>query len=248
MSHTRREELPWEINVPDHPERTNSPGYRRSRKLMIRIVQTTQPWPLGDQPYQDHHGGGIWVKDAQGWLLVMGLAGMEWSAQFCADPAKVDILRQTAARVVAGFPETLPGYVELGYHDAADLLATPITSPETVASWADGIFNASIPLPATMHTGVRPKGAGYHHYPKPIVDILTFKRDDFDLFVDDEEGRTVAVTPMAPRFSGDGRVAVAWAPPDSPLAPRLAEAERAGQRLVLADTHPLAHRAFARQT
>lgn len=81
-----------------------------------------------------------------------------------------------------------------------------------MAAWTDGIFNAAVPLPAAMHTGTLPAGAGYHHYPKPIVDILLFKYDDFELFVPDGAGRIIAVTPVSPRGSGDGRVAIAWQP------------------------------------
>src|SRR5712692_9397866 len=48
---------------------------------------------------------GLWLKDAAGWFLVRNLCGIEWSAQFCADPAKVDQLRQAAKRLYARFPE-----------------------------------------------------------------------------------------------------------------------------------------------
>src|SRR5664280_1154951 len=98
-THRQHEDNPWTIEIGDHPSRRDSPGYVRSRKLMIELVQSAQPWFLGARPYQDHHGGGIWVKDLDGWLLVLGLAGIEWSAQFCADPVKVDQLRVAAARV-----------------------------------------------------------------------------------------------------------------------------------------------------
>jgi hypothetical protein len=178
QTHTETENDPWTINVGDHPQRTDSPAYTRSRNLMVKLVQLNQPWFLGDPPYQDHHGGGIWVKDDTGWLLLLGLAGIEWSAQFCADPAKVDLLRRHAKRIVAAFPQTIPGYVALGYTDAAGLLATPITTTDQIAAWTDGIFNASVPLPANQHTGVLPAAAGFHHYPKPIVDIELFKHDD----------------------------------------------------------------------
>ena len=47
---------------PPGPGRT-APEYRASRAAMIKIVQETQPWFFGGPPYQDHHGGGIWVKD-----------------------------------------------------------------------------------------------------------------------------------------------------------------------------------------
>ena len=74
----------------------------------------------GTASVQDHHGGGLWLKDADGWFMVRNLAGMEWSSQFCADPAKVDVLRRNAQRVYSGFPGVAE---ELGI---ASLLATPI--------------------------------------------------------------------------------------------------------------------------
>jgi uncharacterized protein DUF6424 len=242
--HTEHEDHPWIINVGDHPDRSDSPGYRRSRALMVELVQRTQPWFFGPRPYQDHHGGGIWLKDDTGWLLVFGSAGIEWSAQFCADPAKVDLLRTQANRVVAAFPDTVPGYEALGYHAAAGLLGTPIADADAVAAWTDGIFNASVALPAGAHTGVLPASAGYHHYPKPIVDIATFKYDDFALFVADEDDNPVAVTPVDRRGSGNGAVRIVWADPRTALGRQVLD----GEPPVLPDTHPLARAAFAHQT
>ena len=42
--HTEHEDQPWTIEVGDHPGRTDSPQYTRSRNLMIKLVQQTQPW------------------------------------------------------------------------------------------------------------------------------------------------------------------------------------------------------------
>jgi len=171
---------------------------------MHKIVDTVDDWVLAPRPapdgttppYEDHHGGGIWVRDGDGWLFVQLPLGIEWSAQFCADPAKVDLLRQAAARLVRAFPATLDGYQELGYQVAATLLSTPITDAESVSAWTDSIFNASVPIPRAAHSGTLPQGAGYHHYPKPIVDIDHFRRDDFHLFVDDG-GFPAVVVPMS---------------------------------------------------
>ena len=249
VTHTEHEDDPWTIDVGDHPARADSPEYTRSRNLMIGIVQTSQPWFLGDKPYQDHHGGGIWVKDSAGWLLVLGLAGIEWSAQFCADPAKVDVLRQQVNRILAGFPDTVPGYEQLGYHDAPGLLSTKIIDADTVAAWTDGIFNASVPLPADRHIGVLPKGGGFHYYPKPIVDIELFKYDDFNLWVTDATGQHVAVTPAGRRGSGDGRTVLAWAPPGSAAGAsgRSATPTPAGPTILPAESD-LSKQAFAQQT
>jgi hypothetical protein len=242
-THTEHEDQPWTTNVGDHPKRADSPLYTRSRKCMIAAVQTTQPWYFGDRPYQDHHGGGVWLKDADGWFLIKNLAGLEWSSQFCADPAKVELLRKNAERLVAGFPDTEDAYVtELGMTETdLKILHTPITDADGVAAWTDSFWNASVPLPAGMHTGTLGSGdhqsAGVHHYPTPITDIETFKRDDFTLFVHDPTTKKmVAVLPVAPVGSGDGRVMIAWHPTDPALEHTVIEAD-----------HPLAKLAFARQ-
>jgi hypothetical protein len=271
-THPEHEDFPWTIAVVDHPPRKESAAYGRSRKLMIKLVGTLSDWVLAGDAYEDHHGGAVWVKDATGWLCLQLPLGIEWSAQFCADPAKVDRLRQYAARVIGAFPDTVPGYVALGYDDAADLLATPITTSAQVSAWTDSIFNASMPLPHAAHSGVLPKGAGYHHYPKPIVDIDHFRFDDFQLFVTDPQGFPAVVVPVARRGSGDGRVRLIAAHPGSRYVRKLIEVEEArhagdvdgiaassGRRPdrtalmtdadadVLPDTDPLAQEAFARQ-
>jgi hypothetical protein len=221
-THPEKEDCPWVIAVVDHPQRTDSPAYTRSRALMQRLIGTTKGWVLSGDQYQDHHGGSVWVKDAAGWLVLQLPLGIEWSAQFCADPAKVDLLRQYAGRVVAAFPQTLPGYESFGYHDAAGLLSTPITDANGVAAWTDSIFNASYPLPADTHTGMLPQAAGYHHYPKPIVDIDHFRFGDFKLFVTDSAGLPAVVVPVSPRGSGDGRVRLLAAHVDSAYFRKLA--------------------------
>ncbi|WP_275042010.1 DUF6424 family protein [Streptomyces natalensis] len=259
--HGEHEDFPWTISVADHPPRSESSQYRASRKLMVKLVGTTDDWAFAPGPYQDHHGGGVWVKDSDGWLCLLLPLGIEWSAQFCADPAKVDRIRRCAVRVVGAFPDTLPGYESFGYDDGQRLLDTPIETAEQVAEWTDSIFNASVPLPAGTHSGVLPKSAGYHHYPKPIVDIDHFRYDDFELFVTDEEGRSVAVVPLSPRGSGDGRLRVLAAHPRSPYAERLVSpsledrtfrAEEAPateqEGAVLPADDLLAQRAFRKQT
>jgi uncharacterized protein DUF6424 len=147
----------------------------------------------------------------------------------------------------AGFPATMAGYEEIGYSAAADLLSTPITDADGIAAWTDGLFNACVPLPASLHTGVLMAGSGYHHYPKPIIDITTFKEDDFTLFVPDTNGAEVAVAPVAPRGSGNGHVAVLWAAANAPISKQVDEAAAGGKQLVLEPDHPLARAAFKNQ-
>src|SRR5581483_898240 len=70
--HTEHEDHPWTIIIPDHPQRDESKTYVVSRKLMNAIVEQARGvvhdfFLGGADAYQDHHGGGLWVKDAQGW-------------------------------------------------------------------------------------------------------------------------------------------------------------------------------------
>ena len=249
-THNEHEDFPWTIAVIDHTPRQETAGYRASRDLMHKIVETVPDWALAPTPdatgqvapYEDHHGGGLWVLDVTGWLFVSLPLGIEWSAQFCADPGKVDRLRQTALRVIAAFPQTLDGYQKLGYTTAEALLDTPITDAAGVAAWTDSIFNASVPIPRGTHSGTLPSGAGYHHYPKPIVDIDHFRRDDFNLFVSDGPFTAVVVPVSADPM--DRRTRLLAAHPSSPHMQLLLreqamhEAQPAPERQALAPGQP----------
>ena len=76
--HTEHEDQPWTINIPGHAKRSDSPDYVRSRKAMNAMATALSSLMYGQAPYDDHHGGGLWLKDGQGWFLVRNLAGMEW--------------------------------------------------------------------------------------------------------------------------------------------------------------------------
>jgi hypothetical protein len=240
-THTEHEDEPWTIEIDDHPRRSDSKEYVAARRRMNEIARTIREFPYGAPPWQDHHGGGLWVKDQDGWFLVRNLAGVEWSSQFCADPRKIDALRANARRLYAAFPGSAE---ELGIRD---LLDTPVTDAAGVARWTDSICNASVPLTAELHTGVLPHGGGVHHYPAPIVEIQVFKRDDFNLWVTDEDGNPAAVAPVAEPGSGDGRVHVLWATTGTALHAAHQAARAADKPLVLAEDHPLAVQAFAAQ-
>lgn len=172
----------------------------------------------------------------------------------CADPAKVDLLRQNAKRLYDLLAPEIKQELDPG-----GLLDTPITDAGGISKWTDSIFNAGVPLHPAFHTGVLPAGGvqnaatadpepgGVHHYPTPIADIQLFKRDDFELWVTDQEGNAAAVAPLAPRGSGDGRVHVLYATPGSQLAAQKRVAEQAGQPLILSEQHPLAQQAFRNQ-
>ena len=274
--HSESEDHKWGINVPNHPTRADSPEYVAARNKMNQIAAGATGLVYGPPPYQDHHGGALWLKDAQGWFLVRNLVGIEWSAQFCAEPAKVDLLRQNAKRLYDLLAPEIKQEL-----DPNGLLDTPIQDAAGVAKWTDSIFNAGVPLQPTFHTGVLPQGgaqgtqastpaasqptaasqpsvaaatpatgqepAGVHHYPSPIVDIQLFKYDDFQLWVTDAQGNPAAVAPVAPRGSGNASVHVLFATPGSQLAAQKQAAESANTPLILGPDHPLAQQAYTNQ-
>jgi hypothetical protein len=270
--HDESETHTWAINVPDHPTRADSPEYVAARKKMNDIAAQATGLIYGSGPYQDHHGGALWLKDGQGWFMVRNLAGIEWSAQFCANPVKVDLLRQNAKRLY----DLLAPQIKQEL-DPSGLLDTPITNAAGVAQWTDSIFNAGVPLHPSFHTGVLaapgqpasapaaadsdnsatsdsataqpgdPQPAGVHHYPTPIVDIQLFKYDDYQLWVTDEGGNPAAVAPVSKRGSGDARVHVLYATPGTQLAQQKQDAESTNTPLILGPEHPLAKQAYQRQ-
>jgi hypothetical protein len=243
--HEEQEDNPWGIYIPDHAQRKDSAMFVKARAWVNKVVRQIKSFYFGAGPYQAHHGGSLWLKDDSGWFMVKNLAGMEWSSQFCADPAKVDELRQNAARLYARFPEAVKALDDAGLQ-ATKLLSTPITDPAGVATWTDSVLNACVPLQAPEHTGVLPHGGGCHHYPTPITDIQFFKHDDFTLWVIDPATKTeVAVLPIAPKGSGDRRVQLAWAPVGHPLQRKADAAAKKRRLLVLPEDHALAQRAFA---
>jgi hypothetical protein len=218
---------------------------------MKELVSQSVGLIYGAAPHQPHRGGSLWLKDDQGWFLVRNLAGIEWSAQFCADPAKVDLLRQNARRLYDLLAPEIKHQL-----DPTGLLDKPITDAVGVGYWTDSIFNAVVPLHPGLHTGVLPGGgeqdaldsdpeaAGVHHYPTPITDIQLFKYDDFQLWVMDEEGNPAAVVPVDARGTGNASVKVQYATPGSRLAAQVAMAARDNKQLILESDNPLARQAF----
>lgn len=268
--HTEAEAHDWGINVPNHATRTDTPEYLAARSKMNELAGQAAGMIYGQGPFQDHHGGALWLQDSQGWFLVRNQAGIEWSAQFCADPAKVDLLRQNAQRLYNLVSPQIKQQLDPG-----GLLDTPIRDPDGVAKWTDSIFNAGVPLHPTFHIGVLPGGAGaqsppaagsaqpaaaqsppaagdaepagVHHYPTPIADIQLFKHDDFQLWVTDAQGNPAAVAPVAKRGSGNASVHVLYATPGSQLAQQKHEKESAGVPLILGPDHSLSQQAFQNQ-
>jgi len=248
-THSEKEDNPWGILLPDHAKRSESPGFRASKSLAKKIVATlgvSQQF-FGSAALQMHHGGSLWVLDDAGWFMLQNEAGIEWSAQFCADPAKVDALRMNAKRLYAGFPLSIPEMVRLGYKNADAILSTTITDAAGVATWVDSIFNSCVPLPAVRHVAILPTGGGRHHYPTPITDIELVKYDDFTLWVIDKENQPTAVVPIAKRGAGVSKVRLAYATPNTALD---AEHQLAHKKNAIVEFGPksdLTKQAFERQ-
>jgi hypothetical protein len=195
-----------------------------------------------------HHGGSLWLFDDEGWFLVQNEAGIEWSAQFCTDPARADALRRNAQRVYAGFPQSIPEMVRLGYAKAHAILETPIDDAAGIAQWVDSIFNSCVPLPAVRHIGRLPAGGGRHHHPAPITDIELIKYDDFILWVTDPQSQMpAAVVPVAPRGAGVSKVRLIRAPPGTALQRRRERLRAKGEPLDLGPRDSLTKQAFANQ-
>lgn len=251
LGKNRKENHPWEIRVVKHPPRTRSAHFVAARKTAIRILEEMQAdddeLPYGPGPWEMHHGGSLWVKGDAGWRMYRARVGVEWSAQFCADPAKIDRLRQEAADLITAFPATLDALDELGYKRARKLLDTPIEDADGVEAWTDSLFNSCVPLTTPDHSGVLPKAAGEHHYPWPIKAADYFRYDDFQLWVTLPDGTNAGVTPVGRRGSGEGGLRIVHARHGSAAGDAVAEAQRRHMMAVVPPDSPIALAAFERQ-
>lgn len=246
---TPPEDYPWSVFVVDHPRRAESRWFAAAKRVARKILadQATDTAPYGPGPWEMHHGGSLWVCSAGSWRMYLARAGIEWSMQFCADPAKVERLRQDSLALVHAFPDTLPALAGLGYEEADAILSEPIKDADAVARYTDSLFNACVPLTRLDHQGVLPAGAGEHHYPWPVKAGDFIRYDDFELWVTMSDGTHGAVTPLAPRGSGDGRVRLLYARHGTPEGDAVAVAQREHKAIVLPPDHPLARQAYAKQ-
>jgi Family of unknown function (DUF6424) len=248
--HNEGENDPWKINIPDHAQRTDSPEFVAAKNLAQKILATLglDAQFYGSAVIQMHHGGSLWLLDSSGWFMVQNEAGIEWSAQFCADPQKVEHLRLNAKRLYDAFPASLPEMARLGYGDGETILTTPITDAPGIARWVDSIFNSCVPLPAARHIGVLPQGDGRHHYPTPITDIDLVKFDNFVLWVTDPaSGQPAAVVPVAAPGQNVNATRLVYATPGTALDQQHAAAHLAGKTVQFGPSSPLTQQAFKLQ-
>jgi len=250
VTHTLHEVDDITEAIPDHPARADSPQYLRTRPMMVRaatLAHDAGTLGYGPPPYEDHHGGAAWVLDGQTPRVFLNPFGIEWSGQFACDPKLVDAYcRVPAESLVAHYPGTEAWYTgKLGMRgDDLAVLHTPIVTADQLSRFVDSLWNASVPLPKSLHVGMPPKAdPGYHHGPKPLVDLRCLVRPDFVLFLRDG----TAVAPTHPRGSGVSTVVVLHAPPGSRYRTLHKKAKRAGDNLVLSGRSTAAKEAFARQ-
>jgi hypothetical protein len=171
--HTETETHGWTIDVPDHPTRQDSPEYVAARRQMNEIASQATGLMYGPGPFQDHHGGALWLKDAQGWFMVRNCAGIEWSAQFCldgnvrvltADLRWVPIKEVTEGQTLLGFDEeSLPGLWRRW--QPAEVLATRIIErPCYDLMFDDGTkIRASAEHRWLVNRGTATAPRGYHN-------------------------------------------------------------------------------------
>ncbi len=248
-THEQREDNPWAINIVDHPTRTDSHWFVDAKRTAKKILATldVSTYPYGPPPWEMHHGGSLWVLTDAGWRMYPARIGIEWSLQFCADPVKIDRLRQDAKVLVDAFPRTLPALEAFGYADAATILGEKITDAEGVARYTDSLFNSCVPLGRADHQGVLPKGAGEHYYPIPTKDGDFIRYDDFELWVTIEDGTHAAFAPVDKRGSHDGRAELLYARHGTAAGDALSAAMKDKKTVIVEADHPAALEAFKHQ-
>jgi len=162
----------------DHPKRTDSPEYSRTRKWLMGMteggcyvcggpVDLSHPEdPANARGLQDHHGGGIFLTPAHGGdpvLVGTNLFGTEWSLGWGADPERVAAFVRQLNEVTA----------RLGGQPYSGEIATTAD----VMAWVDSQGNANVKLCAVHHVAHEDKhtpdangheGVGIHNGPVPI--------------------------------------------------------------------------------
>ena len=176
---------------------------------------------------------------------------MEWSSQFCADPAKVELLRVNARALYEAFPSDRAEDGRARVQEGAGAARHADHRCQDRRDVGRQHLQQLRPAPRHEHTGTRPTGSGEHHYPRPITNIEFIKRDDFQLWHDDpESGTPIAVVPTdghpgtTDNADGPGRLR----PARHEAPPPLRKAHDNGEILELDADHPITKAAFALQT
>lgn len=191
-----------------HPARTDSPAYLAARKVLMNqrrggcvvcggVPDMSHPElvPLGDaKGLEDHHGGGIYVKDV---LVALNLFPLEWSQGWAADPELV-------SRLVANLNVVLRTLGEPAYGAA-------ITDTASLMAYVDSTFNADVKYCRAHHVGTQTQhtpdangheAVGIHEIPGPIFwGQMTDEWARFDMW-----GGTTGTIAVAPAHDGTALV------------------------------------------
>ena len=225
-----------EVETATHPPRKDSPEYLASRKFLMNVVRggcyicggpvdlSHPEAPADAKGLQDHHGGGILVREV---LVGFNLFPLEWSMGWGADPARVTAFVQQLA--------------DAGLLAAADLeaagISLPLADTDAVMRWVDSKFNANVKLCAPHHVGHQTshtpdanghEAVGIHNAPWPVLAAQAV----WDWSKGDMFGGTTGTVVVAPHDSKPGHAVVAYVHDAHP------ERLKVGQ--VLPPTHGLA--------
>jgi hypothetical protein len=197
---------PVELYPADHPPRSDSPEYTRSRKTLMEEygggcficdgpIDLTHPGVEDAHGLQDHHGGGIYVKYGDRPVLVaLSTLQMEWSEGWGADPKVV-------AGMVANNNMLLQRLGQPTYPD-------PIADDKGVMAYTDSIFNANVKLCQQHHIGHPAQhqpdrrgheAVGIHNVPLPVLLYQLFcDWEHWDMFAGTTGTIAVAPHPQEP--------------------------------------------------
>jgi len=201
---------PVEITTADHPPRSDSAEYRRSRETLMTEyaggcficdgpVDLSHSEVEDSEGLQDHHGGGIYaVMGGRPVLVALGTLQMEWSEGWGADPKVV-------AGMVANRNALLSKLGEPTYGD-------PITDTKSTMAYVDSVFNANVKLCAPHHIGHPAQhspdrrgheAVGIHNVPLPVLLYQLFcDWENWDMFAGTTGSPAVAPDPRPGREGG----------------------------------------------
>ena len=205
------------VYTDSHPPRTDSPEYLASRRQLMTtqrgaclicggVPDLSHPemTPVGSPVgKQDHHGGGIVVKDV---LVALNLFPIEWSQGWGSSPAALSKLVSNL-NIIMGLLGEEP-------------YSATISDIPSLMAYVDSTFNANVRFCAPHHVGLQTQhtpdangheACGIHEIPAPIFwGQLTCDWQRFDMWLG-----TTGTVAGAPHPSGDGSVVVLHAHPSA---------------------------------
>jgi hypothetical protein len=170
--------------------------------------------------------GVIPIKDHDTWVFVYNSRALAPGVELYVDPARVETLRLTAARLIYSFPRTMPALRELS-SSAEKVLSTNIKTRAQVKAWANSIFN------------VGPVAQGHDLLPRAVADAVALSTEAFH-----PQGLIAgSLTVVTPVESEPGKTRVIFSE-DADFSRRLL----LGHDIVLGPRSPISKAAFAPQT